>query len=108
MCSDGVTDDDTGTAGPAADAVEVATQPASFTANSTSMPSSSQYDASGMTELSLLTDEVIHRRCWHNAFHCHNSDRPHLTRRCERSLPLHMLEQIITGPPMQSVGGGAG
>lgn len=57
LATDGVTDDDTGTAGPAADTVEVATQPASSTANSTSVPSSYQYDASGMTELSLLTEE---------------------------------------------------
>jgi len=62
MCSEGVIGNDTGTAGPAADAVEAVTQPASAAAaNSKSVPPSSyQYDTSGMTELSLLTDEVVH------------------------------------------------
>ena len=60
MCSDGVVGDDT--VGLAADSVvAVATQPASATVNNAaSVPSSSlQYDTSGMTELSLLTDEVL-------------------------------------------------
>jgi len=58
---------DTGTACPPADAAEAATQLASATANSTSLPPSSyQYDTSGMTELSLLTDEVDCSHCWLN------------------------------------------
>ena len=66
--SEGVMGDD---AGPAADAVEPAAHPASSAANSTSVPSSYQYDTSGMTELSLLTDEVLLSfKCSLSAFHC--------------------------------------
>jgi len=65
MPSDGVVGEDVSNAGPddtaqvSVEQPSTAVNPPSHNSNATSVPSY-QYDSSGMTELSLVTDEVRH------------------------------------------------